>query len=99
MTIRFEDFLKWKDTGTIPDDISSLLRALLLEASGDWDTAHRIAQNDYSMDGSWVHAYLHRAEGDLGNASYWYMNAGKSMPDISLEEEWEYIVVALLEKS
>lgn len=99
MTIRFEDFLGWKDNGTIPDDISSLLQALLLEASGDWDSAHRLAQNEYSRDGSWVHAYLHRVEGDLGNASYWYRNAGKSMPDISLEEEWEYIAMALLEKS
>jgi hypothetical protein len=99
MTIRFEEFLGWKDTGTIPDDISSLLQALLLEASGDWESAHRIAQNDYSGDGSWVHAYLHRVEGDLGNASYWYRNAGKPVPDISLEEEWEYIAMALLEKS
>ena len=99
MTIHFEDFLGWKDTGNIPEDISSLLQALLLEASGDWDSAHRIAQNDYSRDGSWVHAYLHRVEGDLGNASYWYRNAGKSLPNISLEEEWEYIAMALLEKS
>ena len=99
MTIRFEDFLGWKDAGTIPDDISSLLQALLLEASGDWDSAHRITQNEYSSDGSWVHAYLHRVECDLGNASYWYRNAGKTMPEISLEEEWEYIALALLEKS
>lgn len=99
MTIPFEEFLKWRDTGAIPDDIPLLLQALLLDASGDWDAAHRIAQNDYSRDGSWVHAYLHREEGDLGNSSYWYRSAGRTMPDFSLEEEWEYIALALLEKS
>jgi hypothetical protein len=99
MKLSLEQLLTWKDAGTIPDDIPALLQALLLEASGDWDTAHRIAQEDYSNDGSWVHAYLHRVEGDLGNASYWYRSAGKSKPSLSLAEEWEYIASALLEKS
>jgi hypothetical protein len=97
--IRFEEFLKFKDRGTIPDDIPPLLQALLLDAAGDWDGAHRIAQEIYDSDGSWVHAYLHRKEGDLGNASYWYRSAGRTKPAMSLEEEWEYIAVALLEKS
>lgn len=97
--IRIEEFLKLKDEGSVPEDIPLLLQALLLDASGDWDSAHRIAQNDYSRDGSLVHAYLHRVEGDLGNASYWYRCAGKSLPDMSLEEEWEYIAMELLEKS
>jgi hypothetical protein len=70
-----------------------------LESAGDWDSAHRLAQNEPSRDGSWVHAYLHRVEGDLGNASYWYHNAGKRMPDNSLDEEWEYIAMTLAEKS
>jgi hypothetical protein len=97
--ISIEDFLKFKDQGVIPEDIPGLLQALLLDASGDWDSAHRIAQNDASSDGSWVHAYLHRKEGDLGNASYWYRSAGRTMPEMSLEEEWEYIAMALLKKS
>ena len=97
--ISFEEFLEWKDAGTVPEDIPPLLQALLLDAAGDWDSAHSIAQGESSTDGSWVHAYLHRKEGDLGNASYWYRNAGKSMPDLSLEEEWEYITLALLKKS
>ncbi len=88
-----------KDEGSVPDDIPRLLQSLLLEASGDWDSAHRIAQNEQNRDGSWVHAFLHREEGDLGNASYWYRNAGKTMPDMSLEEEWEYIAMELLKKS
>ena len=97
--IGFEEFLGWKAAGSIPDDIPSLLQSLLLDAAGDWDSAHRIAQGESSPDGSWVHAYLHRVEGDLGNASYWYRNAGKNLPEMSMEEEWEYIAMALIEKS
>lgn len=97
--ITIEEFLKLKDDGAVPDDIPTLLQALLIDAAGDWDNAHIIAQNDYSNDGAWVHAYLHRVEGDLLNASYWYRVAGKSMPDMSLEEEWEYVAMALLGKS
>jgi hypothetical protein len=97
--ISIEEFLKLKDDGIVPEDIGPLLQALLLVAAGDWDSSHRIAKSDASADGSWVHAYLHRKEGDLGNASYWYRSAGKSLPKVSLEEEWEYIAMALLKKS
>jgi hypothetical protein len=97
--ITFEEILAWRESGSFPDDVPPLIRALLLESSGDWENAHQIAQGDPSGDGSWVHAYLHRVEGDLGNASYWYTRAGKRMPEISLDEEWEYIVVALQGKS
>lgn len=97
--ISFEEFLNWKATGSFPEDIPPLLQSLLLESAGDWKSAHRIAQSDESNDGSWVHGYLHRVEGDIGNASYWYRSAGKSLPEISLEEEWEYIAMALIDKS
>ena len=97
--IQFEQFLEWKESGSFPDDIPLLLQSLLLEASGDWQNAHRIAQADESKDGSWVHAYLHRVEGDHGNASYWYRSAGKEIAQISTPEEWEYIAMALLKKS
>lgn len=97
--ISFEEFLGWKAGGSVPDDIPPLLQALLLDAAGDWDNAHNIAQGDGSPDGSWVHAYLHRVEGDLGNASYWYRSARRNMPEMSVNEEWEYIAMALIEKS
>jgi hypothetical protein len=97
--ISLEQFLTMKDEGTVPDDIPPLLQALLLDAAGDWDSAHAIAQKDASREGSLVHAYLHRKEGDLGNASYWYHRAQVSMPEISLTEEWEYIAMRLLEQS
>jgi hypothetical protein len=97
MTI--EEFLALKDVGTVPEDVPPLLQALLLDAAGDWDSAHAIAQKDPSAEGSWVHAYLHRVEGDLGNSSYWYHRAGRNMPQISLAEEWEYIAMELLSHS
>lgn len=97
--ITFEEFLEMKDSGSIQEDIPPLLQSLLLDSAGDWENAHRIAQNDPSSDGSWVHAYLHRKEGDKGNAGYWYRSAGKSLPELSLMEEWEYIALALLKKS
>ena len=70
-------------------EISELLRALQLDKDGDWDRAHGIAQSVSSQNGSRVHAYLHRKEGDLANASYWYSRAGIPVPDSSLDQEWQ----------
>ncbi len=76
-----------------PAEWSAALRALWCDASGDWDGAHGLAQEDHSRDGSWVHAYLHRKEGDRGNAGYWYARAGRPLPaaGVSLAAEWEQI--------
>ncbi len=71
---------------------SELLRALQLDKDDDWDSAHRIAQTVLSKNGSRVHAYLHRKEGDIGNASYWYSRADCLMPEMSLEQEWQQLV-------
>ena len=71
------------------------LAGLWWAAKGNWDQAHRIVQDDGSRDAAWVHAYLHRVEGDLGNAGYWYRQAGKPAAKDSLEAEWERIVSAL----
>jgi hypothetical protein len=68
----------------------------LLEARGDWDSAHQIAQDDDSRDGAWVHAYLHRKEGDAGNAAYWYRRAAQPVASGALDEEWRSIANALL---
>jgi hypothetical protein len=81
-----------------PPDVAPLLKALWHDGKNDWDTAHDLAQDIHSPDGSWVHAYLHRKEGDQGNASYWYGRAHRTMPTGSLEQEWEEIVYELLEK-
>ena len=95
--MKYEEFLKIRESGLIPDDMPLLLLALLLDAAGDWDSAHRIAQDDFTREGSLIHAYLHRREGDLGNASYWYAVAGRKMPDLELEKEWETISMELLQ--
>ena len=79
-----------------PADLAPLLQALWHEAKGDWDRAHAIAQDDPGADGAWVHAYLHRVEGDLGNAGYWYRRAGRPASDAPLREEWRTIAGAML---
>jgi hypothetical protein len=72
------------------------LAALWWAGKGDWKKAHEIVQDESGADAAWVHAYLHRVEGDLGNAGYWYRQAGKPVATIPLETEWEAIVSALL---
>jgi hypothetical protein len=76
-------------------DLAPPLKALWWAAKGDWTKAHNIVQDEESADAAWVHAYLHRVEGDLGNASYWYRRAGKPAAEDSLDAEWERIVTAL----
>lgn len=80
-----------------PDQALSLpLKALWWAAKGDWDKAHGIAQDGDDASSAWVHAYLHRVEGDLGNAGYWYRRANQPVAKDALESEWERIVAALL---
>jgi hypothetical protein len=83
-------------TAASPPPLQPLLRALWHDAKGDWGEAHRIAQDVSGANGAWVHAYLHRKEGDLSNAGYWYRRAGKPPAKNSLEEEWAEIAAALL---
>jgi hypothetical protein len=77
-------------------DLDAPLAGLWWAAKGSWDLAHMIVQDESSADAAWVHAYLHRVEGDLGNAGYWYRQAGRPVATDSLESEWERIVAALL---
>ena len=79
-----------------PGGLSSALAALWHEAKGDWHAAHRLAQSRDDTDGAWVHAYLHRVEGNAGNAGYWYRRAGRPHSQATLAEEWREIVSALL---
>lgn len=92
----FEDFKSSLSQPAPPADMSAVLQALWHEANGNWELAHRIVQDDGSTDASWVHAYLHRKEGDLSNAGYWYARAGKSRADVPLAEEWEQIARSLI---
>ena len=81
-----------------PPPVAVLLQALWYEAKGDWEKAHNLAQDVHTPDGSWIHAYLHRVEGDISNAQYWYHKANRKMPKVSLKEEWEDIANGLLLK-
>lgn len=71
-----------------PEDFSTFLKSLWWDKKGKWDKAHEEIQDLASPEAAWIHAYLHRKEGDLWNADYWYRRAGKKRPDCSLEEEW-----------
>jgi hypothetical protein len=71
------------------------LAALWWAAKGDWDAAHKIVMNEESKDAAWVHAYLHRVEGDLSNAGYWYRRADKPAAKDALDAEWQRIVDTL----
>ncbi len=79
-----------------PAGLSPALQALWHEASGDWPAAHRWAQAQDDAAGAWVHAYLHRVEGDLANAGYWYRRAGQPVCTRPRAEEWGTIAAALL---
>jgi hypothetical protein len=79
-----------------PAGLSLALAGLWWDAKGDWSRAHESAQQDEGVEGSWVHAYLHRKERDQSNAAYWYSRAGKPVCREPLDVEWLSIVQALL---
>ena len=83
-------------TAGIPPDCSAYLQSLWYDAKGDWNKAHVLIQDINDRTAAWIHAYLHRKEGDISNADYWYHHAGKKRPPGTLIEEWEQIVMALL---
>jgi hypothetical protein len=91
-----QGFKQSLDRDAPPEDLEQALAALWHEAKGDWDQAHRLAQAQKDADGAWVHAYLHRKEGDLPNASYWYRRSGRPRSTSPLEEEWAAILGELL---
>jgi hypothetical protein len=81
-----------------PDGLTAPLLALWHDGHGDWDAAHKVAQDIETADGSWIHAYLHRKEGDASNAAYWYRRADKPVSHASLDDEWAEIAGALISR-
>ncbi|MBS1529753.1 MAG: hypothetical protein JSU01_05570 [Bacteroidetes bacterium] len=79
-----------------PGELSVQLKSLWYDGKGDWHKAHAQVDQLADLQSAWVHAYLHRKEGDIWNADYWYRRAGKTRPDLSLEEEWEQLVLEFL---
>ena len=94
MTI--EEFRQTLSDSSPPASLTPLLCALWYDARGNWQEAHRVAQEIDSLLAARVHAYLHRKEGDEANAAYWYRRAQQPIASNSLESEWEGIVQALL---
>jgi hypothetical protein len=92
----FETFQNSLSAANPPSGSSVYLQSLWYDGKGDWEKSHTIIQDVPDKTASWIHAYLHRKEGDDGNAGYWYSKAGKRMPAYSLEKEWEEIVRELL---
>jgi hypothetical protein len=82
-----------------PPGLGAALEALWHDGRGDWETAHRVAQDIDTPDGAWIHAYLHRKEGDPGNAAYWYRRAARPVASVPLAAEWDAIVTELLSRS
>lgn len=72
--------------------MEKLIKAIKLADTGKWEEAHRIVQNDGSRLSNWIHANLHRQEGDIGNAMYWYGRCGEEFTKISFEKEREQIL-------
>lgn len=93
------NFAEFTRLDRCPFQLPKPLQALWHDKQGNWDTAHEIVQNASDADSAWVHAYLHREEGDPSNARYWYRRSGQPEFSGSLAREWEEIVRNLLAKS
>ncbi len=96
--MNLEEFRKSLSGDGPPEGLGPALSGLWWDGKGDWTKAHESAQQDEGPDGSWVHAYLHRKEGDSSNAAYWYERAQKPVARTSFENEWNEMSVALLGK-
>lgn len=94
----FENFIKSVQEQNKPKNLSLQLEAMWYDAIGDWQKAHDLVDGPSDQLSAKVHAYLHRKEGDLWNADYWYRKSGETRPSCSLKQEWELLVRAMLEK-
>ncbi|NKI25956.1 hypothetical protein HCG49_05220 [Arenibacter sp. 6A1] len=92
----FKEFQDTLQADTPPSFWSEALRAMWYDLKGNWNASHNIAQDLHTMEGSWIHGYLHRQEGDKFNAGYWYRRAGRDYPKVSLEEERQIMVTYFL---
>ncbi len=80
----------------VPPNLNKPLQALWYAAKDNWNRAHELIQDEVDADSAWVHAYLHRVEGDLFNAKYWYKRANRSTSDETFEQEWKKIASELI---
>ncbi len=90
--MKVKDFIQSLEEELPPKEINSNLLALWYDGKDRWSKAHEVVQDQDSADAAWIHAYLHRKEGDDWNAGYWYRRAGKDHCSDSLEDEWTNLV-------
>ncbi|WP_396634265.1 hypothetical protein [Maribacter sp. R86514] len=95
----YVEFERSLELSGVPKDWPEALKAAWYDAKGDWEASHNIAQDMHNTLGSWLHAYLHRKEGDRFNPGYWYRLAKKEYPTITLDEELKVIVNYILENN
>ncbi|MBT8307115.1 MAG: hypothetical protein KJN85_09270 [Maribacter sp.] len=88
----YNQFIKNLNNQNPPREWPLTLKALWFDAKGNWEASHEIAQDIHTELGNWIHAYLHRKEGDEFNAGYWYRRANRPFPNYSLDDELEVIV-------
>ncbi|QCR21208.1 hypothetical protein [Pontibacter sp. SGAir0037] len=92
----YTDFKETLSANKPPAEASVYLKALWYDGKGDWENAHELIQDLPDKNAAWIHAFLHRKEGDIWNADYWYRRADNSRPSVSLEDEWKQLVQAFL---
>ena len=81
--MKFDGFKESLAQEKIPAGLNEYLQALWYDAKGDWNKAHHIIKDIENKNAAWVHAYLHRKEGDISNADYWYHRAGRKKPALT----------------
>jgi len=92
----YDEFILTIENDALPSNLPLFIQALWWDAKGDWHKAHSLIDSLDDRNSSWVHAYLHRKEGDISNADYWYSRAHKQRPAANLQEEWKAIALELL---
>lgn len=95
--LTFDEFKDSLNNNNPPAGLAPHVEALWHDAKGDWEKAHSLIDHLGDAESSHVHAYLHRKEGDIWNADYWYRKAGKKRPDFNLAEEWDQLLLAALQ--
>src|SRR5580765_7390835 len=94
----YDEFILTIENNEPPSDAPLSIQSLWWDAKGDWHKAHSLIDSLDDENSCWVHAYLHRKEGDIANANYWYRRAGKQNPGASIRDEWNAISMELLLK-
>lgn len=95
----YDEFISSLANDEPPHELPDVMKALWYDGKNDWESSHNVAQDIHDRNGSWIHAYLHRKEGDLSNARYWYSMAGRKEPSLSLREEWESLVKNFIQQT